>query len=124
MLLMKSCKGFLENSFHMLCCNGQKCGKLYTQSAVEDLGYELKRGLEYMTCHDSEPSGTTPAAAAVPNKESNGPRKTVIASVVSVAVLLLIGCASVMVFLVRRRMSASAELPMSQVRVPVFWCQA
>nr|BAV58352.1 hypothetical protein [Ulva partita] len=56
MLVLQSCDGYIPNTYHMWCCTKRQCNILYTQQAIEDLGYDTIDNLEYITCHALEPS--------------------------------------------------------------------
>eukprot|EP00892_Ulva_mutabilis_P008873 jgi/Ulvmu1/6358/UM029_0066.1 len=56
MLVLRSCKGYVPDTYHMWCCTKRQCNILYTQQAIEDLGYDTIDDLEYITCHALEPS--------------------------------------------------------------------
>ena len=49
-LALESCKGYIPNTYHMWCCTARQCNILYTQQAIEDLGYDTIDVLEYITC--------------------------------------------------------------------------
>lgn len=58
MFVLQSCKGFDKGTFHMWCCTKRQCNIQYTEQAIADLGYPMDAGLEFLTCHELEPSGT------------------------------------------------------------------
>lgn len=62
MLVLRSCEGYIPNSYHMWCCTKRQCNILYTQQAIEDLGYDTIDDLEYITCHALEPSEKSAAS--------------------------------------------------------------
>lgn len=61
-LVLKSCEGYIPNTYHMWCCTQRQCNILYTQQAIEDLGYDTIDDLEYIRCYDK---GTGLEAAIV-----------------------------------------------------------
>lgn len=54
--VLESCSGYTPNIYHMWCCTKRQCNILYTQQAIEDLGYDTIDNLEFITCHALEPS--------------------------------------------------------------------
>eukprot|EP00892_Ulva_mutabilis_P007870 jgi/Ulvmu1/5455/UM226_0003.1 len=57
-LVLKSCDGYIPNTYHMWCCTARQCNILYTQQAIEDLGYDSIDDLEYIACYSKEASGS------------------------------------------------------------------
>jgi hypothetical protein len=53
MFVLQSCKGFNPSSFHMWCCTRRQCNLQYTQQALEDLGYQVKEDMKFLTCYET-----------------------------------------------------------------------
>jgi uncharacterized membrane-anchored protein YhcB (DUF1043 family) len=58
MFAVQSCKGFSPNTYHMWCCTKRQCNIHYTEQAVQDLGFSLPFAMEFLTCHELQPSDT------------------------------------------------------------------
>ena len=116
MLVFKSCEGFLENTFHMLCCTESSCGIQYSKDALTHLGYhEVASTLGYLTCHDRRPRPALPVQAPPEGKKPN----VTLISAVTVVVGVVLFC-TVMTGLIMRctsKKSAGSLLPLTKVCV-------
>lgn len=56
-LVLRSCEGYVPGVHHMWCCTARHCNILYTQQALEDLGYTALEDLAYFECVAKEEGG-------------------------------------------------------------------
>jgi hypothetical protein len=71
MFALKSCKGFSPYTYHVTCCAKHSCDVHYTEQAVQDLGFSLPYAMEFLTCHELQPSTANSRGQA-----SSGSRRT------------------------------------------------
>ena len=79
----------------MWCCTGSQCDILYTQQALEDLGYDTGAAgdLAFIQCYSSEPTAEYGPGADLllePSAANPGPAAALIASWMLLQVLVLV----------------------------------
>ena len=75
--VLRSCSGFLQDSFHLWCCTATHCNLEYTQAALEgiapsDLEFGGLGDLEALSCHALQPPDVSPSTDASTSANSWG----------------------------------------------------
>jgi hypothetical protein len=114
MFALQSCKGFSPNTYHIRCCTNRHCDIQYSEKEINDLGYSLPFALEFLTCHELQPSITNSSVQG----STGSPRTSLLGPLLAAGLAAAIALASVLLWRhqrARQRNSMKAdELPTEQ----------